>query len=146
MLQQRHEEALVQFRAAFALDAHSVQALYGLGMVYGQLDRPLEQAAVLNTLLGLEPRHPTAWRPYGIALDRLGRIAEAEDCLHQAIELADYDDLPAAYSALGHLYLGQGRFDEAASAYRSALSYDEGDAEARQVLANVMAQQASGGA
>lgn len=146
MLQQRYEEALLQFRAAAALDAHSVPALYGLGMVYGQLDRPLEQAAALNRLLEIEPRHPTAWRQYGVALNRLGHSSEAEDCLQQAIELAGYDDLPAAYSALGNLYLGQGRFDEAASAYRAALSYDEGDAEARQVLADAMAHQADGAA
>lgn len=141
VLQGRYEQALVSFRAALALDAFSVPALLGLGTVYGQLDRPREQAAALDRLVALEPSHPTAWRLYGIALDRLGRATEAEACLHRAIEFADFDELPAAYSAFGHLCIGQGRFDEAASAYRTALSYDEGDAEARQVLADVMAQQ-----
>ena len=143
VLQGRYEQALESFLAADALDADSVPALLGLGTVYGQLDRPMLQVAALDRLVALEPSHPVAWRLYGIALDRLGRVAEAEACLHRAIEFATFDELPAAYSAFGQLCIGQGRIDEAASAFRTALSYDEADAEARQILADVMAQQAN---
>jgi len=83
----------------------------------GQYDKAL---AALRALTAEYPRYSGPWANLGIALARLGRDAEAEAALRQALALKAA--APEVHNELGMLHRRAGRFDEARAAYAAALA------------------------
>lgn len=74
----------------------------------------------LRPLTAEYPRYSGPWANLGIALARLGRDAEAEAALRQALALKAA--APEVHNELGMLHRRAGRFQEARAAYTAALA------------------------
>jgi Flp pilus assembly protein TadD len=70
------------------------------------------------------------------ALERQGKLAEAEEAVREAIALSP--DLAEAHERLGQVLARQGRWREAEAAIREALRLDPGDARSRVALGAVL--------
>jgi tetratricopeptide (TPR) repeat protein len=67
-----------------------------------------------------QPGQAAGWLLQGQALDRLGRLAEAEVALHRALELAPEN--AATHDALGHVLAQEGDLAAAVAAYERAVT------------------------
>ena len=74
----RPEAALPHLRRAMALTSTDVSIANALARCLLDLDQPSDALPVLETALSLEPRHAETHANRGQALERLGRLAEAE--------------------------------------------------------------------
>lgn len=83
----------------------------------GQYDKAV---TALRPLTAEYPRYSGPWANLGIALARLGRDAEAETALRQALALKAA--APEVHNELGMLHRRAGRFAEARAAYATALA------------------------
>jgi len=87
-------------------------------------------------LLKITPRHPVALNNLGAALYKLGRVKEAEGCLHQAIKIQP--DYPDAYSNIGNALLLGGQYAAAESYLRHAIKLNPRLVQARVNLGLVL--------
>ena len=82
----------------------------------GRID---EAERICTAILDDESGHPDALNIMGIAHAMTGRLAEAEQFLKQAVRL--HPDDARAQANLGHFYVTNRRFTDAATAYREAV-------------------------
>jgi two-component system response regulator AtoC len=132
----REAEALVQYQAALKSDPNLWDARYqsgSLAFTRGQYDEAAEAfAAVKDQVVALKghPLEPlfggdsgqaqaSASLYLGLSLKALGRTAEAEAALLDAIRLDNSNPLP--YGVLGDLLVADSRYFQAADSYQLAL-------------------------
>src|SRR5437764_1479610 len=84
---QQLDEALTCFDAALEQDPDHAPALFGMADGLIALERLPEALAAVERGLRSEPGWAAGWCNRGILLSRLGRDAEALECLCQAAEL-----------------------------------------------------------
>ena len=85
-----------------------------------------------------EPNHLIALRNYGVALERVGKLTEAEAVLRKA--LAVVPDEPEALTNMGNVLLAQQRPGDAIVVLERALEQDPDSPEALQALARARAE------
>jgi len=122
------DRAILFFERAVHLDPSYARAYLQLGAAYGlkasYLAMPeLHERAIahLRRAIELRPALAMAWRELGSALVDLGRIDEAIEAIQRALALDPADAEP--HSTMGRaLFVGRGRFAEAATWYEKALA------------------------
>ena len=76
----------------------------------------------------LNPLDAEAQNNYGVTLQELGRLQEAEDCYIQAIDLEP--NYIEAHNNLGNLFKDQNKYENAIDAYNKVISINPDNAEA----------------
>jgi tetratricopeptide (TPR) repeat protein len=110
------------FRHALAIHARHVDALGGLAVLLNLRGDHLGAAALARRALGIDPGHLESVMVLAEAANAERRFAEAEALLRPVLTRSDAPPLErgSVSSLLGDALHGQGRFDEAFQAYRSA--------------------------
>lgn len=123
--------AWLESAAAIAPDALWVvpSASYALGVegyrAMGRRDWPAAERAY-RAGAALEPLKAEAMSNLGVALERAGKIAEAESAFREAIRREPR--APRPWSALGALFWAESRWADSADAFASAAALDPADA------------------
>ena len=124
------DRAILFFERAVTLDPGYARAHVELGHAYATkadyltLPELHERAlSAFRRALERQPGSARAWRQMGSTLLGLGRDDEAFEAIRRALELAPED--PGVLATMGRaLFIGQGRFREAASYFERALERD----------------------
>ena len=74
----RHEEAIVEYRKALELSPDWTDALHALATAQSKLGRQDEAIATIERIIELEPDDAFAYTSLSIFLQRQGKIPEAE--------------------------------------------------------------------
>jgi len=122
------DRAILFFERAIQLDPSYARAYVQLGAAYGlkasYLAMPeLNERAIahLRRAIELRPAVAVAWRELGSALVDMGRTDEAIDAIQRALALDPADSGPP--STMGRaLFVGRGRFADAAAWYERSLA------------------------
>jgi predicted TPR repeat methyltransferase len=93
---------------------------YLLALYYGDVGRPGDALQAIDASLRLDPGNAKAHNNRGTALERLGRLAEAEEAYRRALD-ADAQLAPP-YLNLGHLLELRNAGMEAAALYDTAIA------------------------
>jgi len=125
-------------RRAVEFDPDNREAVLKLGRVLRTVGRNEEALALFRRYHELVPADYLGLAQIGGCLSALGRYAEAEPYLRQAMQ--GLDD-PVTHYNLGLLLAQTGRLDEAAHEYQRALDRDPSYSEARGNLAAVLVRQ-----
>ena len=124
----RLDDATVHCRAALALDNENARAIYLLGTIALRSNRPEEAAELLSGATRRARREPAFFNAYGIALQTLGRYAEASRAFRRAIALKA--DFAGAHRNLGASLAVLGDRTAALISSRRAIALDPRDARA----------------
>jgi len=116
----RHDEAVVCYENALAIDADYVEATRGLAITSHALKRHEESIAGYRKALAIESDHAETHNNLGNALQALGRYAEAIACYETAVAIKP--DLAAAYHNRGNAFQALQRHDRAVASYQKALA------------------------
>src|SRR5260370_19729732 len=109
-------------------EPNQAEALQLLGVIAIQTRRDDLAIDYLNRALRLKPDFAAAHNNLGFALQRQGKLGEAEASLRQALRLKP--DYAEAHNSLGVALWQQGRLKEAAASYQQALRVKPDYAEA----------------
>jgi serine/threonine protein kinase/tetratricopeptide (TPR) repeat protein len=119
--QARYAEAVQMFQQVVALAPQNFQGYYNLGAMYSLQGKYSDSIQVLKRSLEIRPTLE-AYSNLGTALFALRRFSEAAEMYQQALKLDDYRD-SLTWGNLGDaLYWAPGHRQEAAAAYRKAIS------------------------
>jgi tetratricopeptide (TPR) repeat protein len=110
------------FRKAIEIAPNSAQARVSLAGFMWADDRLAEAEALLKEAIALDPKSLTANRAFGVFLTANKRGAEAEPYFKAIAEAVGTDQ---ARLALADFYLGQGRYDEAATLLQAGAAKPE---------------------
>ncbi|MGI3777727.1 MAG: tetratricopeptide repeat protein [Janthinobacterium lividum] len=116
-------------RRCVALDPGRAEAWYNLGCLALAGGDALGAAGLFGEALARRPVFAPARSNLGVALHRLGRLAEAAEAQRAAIR--DDPGLAGAHHNLGCVSLERNRVDEAADAFRAVLALRPDDGPAR---------------
>src|SRR5262245_31752927 len=87
----RDDRAVVAIGNAIRLVGDFFEGLNDLAILLSRMGQPAEAILLLDRALGQKPMHPFPWLNKGVALERLGRLEEAESSYRKATDLrADY--------------------------------------------------------
>jgi tetratricopeptide (TPR) repeat protein len=92
-----------------------------------------------HRVVELKPEHEEAWFNLGVALVRLGELAEAEYAYRRAI--TNFNEYSEARNNLGNLLTRQKRYAEAAEQFNIVLEQTPDNASAHNNLGRVLAEQ-----
>jgi tetratricopeptide (TPR) repeat protein len=92
-----------------------------------------------HRVVELKPEHEEAWFNLGVALVRLGELAEAEYAYRRAI--TNFNEYSEARNNLGNLLTRQKRYAEAAEQFNIVLEQTPDNAPAHNNLGRVLAEQ-----
>jgi Flp pilus assembly protein TadD len=123
----RHDEALGHFRTALAFAPTNANAHLSAGLALARLGRLDEAVAAYRRGLTLRPDDATGRTHLGELLGRRGDWAGAEREYRIALGLAAHPDL---FNSLGVALAQQGRFADAAEAFRQSLRLDPAHSDA----------------
>ncbi|MEZ5500761.1 MAG: winged helix-turn-helix domain-containing protein [Steroidobacteraceae bacterium] len=132
--QWRTDEAIKALQRAVAINPNYGEAYLRLGAAYEYASRPRDALAAYDQVALLDPLHTIMHVRRCLALQNLGRFADAERACQRAFELQP--EIPNALWAWGLNDLAQGRLEAAAGHYLAALSRApaRGDIRAELVL------------
>jgi tetratricopeptide (TPR) repeat protein len=123
-------------------DPDDSEALYGLGSIYLQQNKPSDARATFERVIKLPQRYPgtlpNAWNNLGLLSAREGHTDEAIQLFQQALQL-DPDHF-IALENLGNAYRQAKRWDDAKSTLQHALQLNSESAEANYAMGMVYAQ------
>jgi tetratricopeptide (TPR) repeat protein len=117
--QNRLDEAIENYQKCLHEIPDSTEVLNNLGIALGKQGKFDEAIKYFEAALRIKPDFAEVHINLGITLAAKGEFAEA---LRHYKTAAETTDTPRLYSNLGSLLLNIGRFEEAAIAYRKALS------------------------
>jgi serine/threonine-protein kinase len=123
----RSKDAEDSYKRAIALDPNSWDGYNSLGIFQDDQGRHTEAIEQFKRVLELTPDNPAGYLNLGEAYAAIGNSesdAKAEQAYRKAIDLAP--SYPA-YANLGNLYMGQGRYADAANVTRKALELNDSD-------------------
>ena len=138
--QARLGQAIASYQEALALAPDSPAAHTNLGSALLQQGKRQEAFVCFRKALALEPDLPEAHYNLGIASYQAGDLASARSALGKYLESQPNDR--AALIQLGEACSRSNELDEAASCFERVLAGDADDAEAHNLLANVLRNQA----
>jgi tetratricopeptide (TPR) repeat protein len=124
-------------RRALVLAPDDWFLLENLARLGRQAGDPEESAKASRRVTELLPHRSEGWLEYGLSLEQLGRLGEAEASLNQALALQPGD--VRALCALGRTRLQEKRFSEATNHFAAALRYQPDSQEAYLGLGDVWA-------
>jgi tetratricopeptide (TPR) repeat protein len=123
-------------------DPDNSEALYGLGSIYLQQNKPADARATFERVIKLPQRYPgtlpNAWNNLGLLWAREGHTDEAIQQFQQALQL-DPDHF-IALENLGNAYRQAKRWDDAKATLQRALRLNPDSAEANYAMGMVYAQ------
>jgi tetratricopeptide (TPR) repeat protein len=123
-------------------DPENSEALYGLGSIYLQENKPAEARSTFERVLKLPQRYPgtlpNAWNNLGLLSAREGQTDEAIRQFQQALQL-DPDHF-IALENLGNAYRQAKRWDGAKATLQRALQLNPDSAEANYAMGMAYAQ------
>jgi serine/threonine-protein kinase len=122
------DRATMLFERATTLDPRYARAYLELGVAYatkadylGMADLRPRAEVSLRKAIELQPDAVRAWRELGMTLIGMGRDAEGFEAVHRALEI-NPDDAGALGSMARALFIGRGRFADAATWFERALA------------------------
>lgn len=119
-------EAEKQFREVLRLEPKMGEAYYSLGLLVAEDEKRLAEAAeLLAKAAELSPQNPRVRYNYGLALQKLGRVREAEEALLAAHKVA-----PQAVDylhALAVFYTQQTQWERARAAAKELIRLEPGN-------------------
>jgi len=125
--QQLLKEAKEAYEKVLLHDPRHAEALYYLGIIYAQLNHPLEATSLYKKSLAINPKTSAVHNDLGIALHSLNKHSEALTAFQHAVE-ADPKNIDA-YNNLGGMLGSFDRQAEAQACFVKALeiipSHDE---------------------
>lgn len=107
----RHELAVSHYQRALALDAGSVEALRGIGVLQGRNGDVAAAEATLRRVVQLEPDYWRGYASLGYLQYSLGRFDEAAEAFARGVERNPYN--PHLLNNLGGVYLQLRRIEDA---------------------------------
>ncbi len=116
----------------------SSQAYYGLGRYHDGSQAWGKAVDAYRKSIAADAQNIEAYNALGVALARLGRVADAETTLRQAVALAP--TLGHVRSNLGYVLLLAGKPQDAATELQAAVRQDSGDATAAANLREAQSQ------
>ena len=134
-----YEKALQEYKQSLALDSTSVQTLYGIGLVYRQLDQLDEAIEYLSKAVRINPRYVDAYYDLGLTY---WKQKEYDQAINQFLTVTNFgpeggSKYHKAYFSLGRLYQLKKELDQAKEALQMALAFDPEYAEAYYYLGEV---------
>lgn len=129
-------------QAQLTLTPGDAELLAELGKAYLAADRIALALKALDEARAAQPSRWDVHSAMGVALDTLGRPAEAEAAYRRALELAP--DNPAVMNNLGLSQALAGRLDDALATLTRAADHPRAGAQIRQNLALVLALKGDG--
>ncbi len=117
----RHEESILAYDQALAIDPKLAAAWKGKGATLGELDRHEEALLAYEQALAIEPNDASAWRNKGDALDKLDRHEDVLLAYDRALAIDPND---ASVFFKGGTLCKLDRHEEALLAYDRALAID----------------------
>ncbi len=137
-----YDQAEASFRSALRDDQSSAEALYGLGSVYLNQEKPREARENFERAVKLRASYPetlpNAWNNLGLLATREGRTSEAIPYFQEALKLNP--DHLVALDNLGNAYRQQKQWGEARKVLERAVTVSPQDPEANYSLGMVFAQ------
>ena len=127
--QGRAKESLEEYTRAASLQTPSAEDLKNVGQAYVLLDDLVDADKWMDRALTMDGRDPEIWYSVGRLRYSEQKYAEAEKCFRETLVLA-----PASVKAENNLGLaleGLNRPDEAMSAYRQAIAWQDAGASER---------------
>ena len=115
----RLDEAIAALQRAIAINSNYGEAYLRLGAAYEYAGRPRQALASYDQVLTLDPLHPVLHVRRCLALQNLGRYAEAERACARAIELQP--EIPNGLWARGLNAYAQGDLPRAIRSHEQAL-------------------------
>jgi len=126
-------EAAAELRKVIELEPKMAEAHYSLGLLLGEDESKMAEAAqALAMAARLAAENPRMHYNYGLALQKLGKAAQAEEELSMAHKLAP--DVPDYLRALAILYTQQKRWTRAAACAEELVRRHPNDSELRALL------------
>lgn len=119
-LAEQHQDAVAQLQSALAIAPQDILVIENLAIALTDLGRHSDALVHWRQLVDLAPQDARVTLNLGMALFNLNRAAEAEVQLSRATELDS--SFESAYFQLGRTQSYLGRFDDALTSYRAALS------------------------
>jgi tetratricopeptide (TPR) repeat protein len=106
------------------------------------LNKPVEAEAAFRRAIALESTHAHLHHNLGVALEKQGRLKDAEDSLRRALQEVSLENwlVPRCYNKLGTLLAKQNRLPEAMESYRQAIAHRPDYPEAHCGLGLVLKQ------
>ncbi len=130
------KEAERQFRKVIELESKMAEAHYSLGLLLAEDEQRLEEAAdYLATAARLAPDNPRIHYNHGLAMQRLGRAAEAEKSLRAAHKLSPRT--PDYLNALAIFYAQQKRWARAIACAEELARIEPHNTQVRSLLEHV---------
>lgn len=133
----RPQESLIPLQRAAELDSSNAEYLKTLARVAESLDRPDLVARAFRRVVWIDDEDGEAWFQIAAADARLGRFAEADSALTQA--LAINPARPGVFFLRGWIRESLGHTDEAIALYRQHLGVHAGDQITRRRLIDLLA-------
>ena len=137
-----YDQAGVAFERAFRDDPDSAEALYVIGSVYLNQNKPSEARESFTRATRLRASYPdtlaNSWNNLGLLSAREGHTGEAIGFFQRALQLSP--DHSVALVNLGSAYRQLKQWDEARKVYERALDINLNDPEANYGLGMVFAQ------
>ena len=137
----RVDDAIAHFEEAVALDPAYATGCYNLANTLAQHGRLAQAIDQYRKALEIHPSFASAWANLGLTLAQAGKPDEAIEALRTAADLEPRT--PLIRINLGIILSEMKRYDEAASQFRRALEIDPQDAQAREMLVRLTANQPS---
>ena len=140
----RNAEAEKQFRKVIELNAKIADVYYSLGLLVAEDESRLAEAAkFLGQAVELAPKNARMRYNWALALQKLGRPAEAERQFRAALEIAPRT--PDFLNALAILYIQQRRWPQAIDCAEQLVRLAPENIEFRQQLEQIREMQKRGG-
>src|SRR5450830_1792672 len=124
----RHEESILCFDKALALDPCSANAWMNKGNSLSNLGRNEEAILCFDKALEFDARNAAAWTNKGNSLSNLGRNEEAILCFDKALEFDPRN--AAAWNNKGNILRSLGRYEESILCFDKAQALDPRNAAA----------------
>lgn len=116
----RYADALAEFQRALQITPDSFDAVLGTAQVHEALGHASEADRSYARAVALRPDLPSPLNLYGRFCYLRGDFPRAVDLFRRVTEILP--DSPRGYTNIGAAYQALGRYDDAATAYRRALS------------------------
>lgn len=114
----RAEEALVHFKAAYALEPDNPEVLFYMGRAYSEIGQLEKAVQYYRLMLKIEPENYSGWLNLANCLDRLEQYNQAEEAYVSAANLAP--EVEDVYLEWGICYYNQERYEAALACFEQA--------------------------